>query len=256
MAEQRYRKPSVPSSILGPSSKNMRKNFLNKSSIFQNIYFFIFLLIIVLVFIFTIGFRVLLNTSVFVANFFSKNKPTETIKKENEYLSISIDNIPVATNSSKIIIEGSLINIDEVDIFLNNEKLKTIKDFLSNNFSEEIADLKEGENKIYLLGKNKSENLTKKTQEYTVVYKKNKPKLEIIEPKNEEILNKNEVLIKGETDKEVYIKINNSPVIVDALGKFEQFFRLNEGENNFEITAEDIAGNTETKILKIIYQKD
>lgn len=234
----------------------MKKIFLNKNPFFKNIYFFIFIFFFVLIFISTIGFKILLNTSVFVANFFSKNKPTETIKKDEQYLSLTIDNIPVATNSPTIIIEGSLINIDEIDFFLNNKKLKTVKNFLSNSFSEEIPELKEGENKIYLVGKNKTENSTKKTQEYIVIYKKNKPKLEIIEPKNEEVVNKDEIIIKGETDKEVYIKINNLPVIVDALGKFEQSFRLNEGENNFEITAEDIAGNIETKTLKIIYQKE
>lgn len=234
-----------------------KKAFLSRNNFLKNLYFFILFFFLLLIFVYLISFRFIINTSIFISNLFSKNKNTEIVKKEVEdYISISLDNIPSATNSPKINIEGSFFNLDEIDIFLNDKKLKTLKNLISNSFFEEISELKEGENKIYLVGKNKSENLIKKTQVYTVIYKKTKPKLEIIEPKNEEITNKNEIIIKGETDKEIYVKINNLPIIVDALGKFEHSFRLNEGENNFEITAEDIAGNIEKKTLKIIYQKD
>ncbi|MCX7955759.1 MAG: hypothetical protein N2593_01460 [Patescibacteria group bacterium] len=223
----------------------------------KNPFLIIFILIVLSFFIINFGLNIIINSSIFIANFFQKRKSPEIIKKNNnQYLSVDIDNIPVATNSSKIIIEMSAINIDEIDVYLNDQKIKQIKDFLSQNFSEEINDLKEGENKIYLVGKNKSENMTKKTQVYKVLYKPTKPKLEISEPKDGEIINKNEISIKGETDKEVYIKINNLPVIVDALGKFQYQARLNEGENNFEIEAIDIAGNIEKKSIKIIYQKD
>lgn len=228
----------------------------NNQSIFQNPFFVGLLLILVLIFVFTIGFKLMITSSIFIANLFSKNTPIETQKNINQFFSLTIDNIPEATNSAKIIISGSALNIDEIQFILNNNKIKDIKDFSADNFTEEIGDLKEGENQIYLIGKNNSLNQTKKTQKFTVIYKNTKPKLEIIEPKNNEIINNNETIIKGETDKEVYIKINNIPVIVDALGKFQQSVKLSEGENNFEIVATDIAGNIETKTLKIIYQKD
>lgn len=229
---------------------------LNNNPIFQNFYFIIFLIVILLIFIFTVGFKILLNTSVFIANIFSNNKPTETIKNTNEFLSLTIDNIPSATNSASIIVSGSATNIDEIQFVLNNKKIKEIKNFSLDSFNEEISGLVEGENQIYLIGKNNNDNITKKTQKYTVIYKNTKPKLEIIDPKDGDTVNKNEIIIKGETDKEVFVKINNSPVIVDALGKFQYQIRLNEGENSFEIIAQDIAGNIETKTLKINYQKD
>jgi len=63
-------------------------------------------------------------------------------------------------------------------------------------------------------------------------------------------------LVKGTTDKETFVKINENPVIVDALGNFEKTITLqNEGENTIQITAQDIAGNLENKEIKVFYQK-
>jgi len=222
----------------------------------KNIFYLIILFLFLLIFIFTIGFRLLLNSSVFIANFFSKKTPETLTKIDNHYGSIFIDNIKTATNSPSISIDGSFVNFDKIEFYLNDKKVKEINNPSTDTFSETVQDLKIGENTIYLKGINTEENFSKKTQKYTVFYKNEKPKLEIFEPKNEEQTNKNEIKISGETDKEVFVKINSLPITVDALGKFTTTLRLSEGENNIEIIAEDIAGNIETKTIKIIYQKD
>jgi len=222
----------------------------------KNIFYLIILFLFLLIFIFTIGFRLLLNSSVFIANFFSKKTPETLTKIDNHYGSIFIDNIKTATNSPSISIDGSFVNFDKIEFYLNDKKVKEINNPSTDTFSETVQDLKIGENTIYLKGINTEENFSKKTQKYTVFYKNEKPKLEIFEPKNEEQTNKNEIKISGETDKEVFVKINGLPITVDALGKFTTTLRLSEGENNIEIIAEDIAGNIETKTIKVIYQKD
>jgi len=222
----------------------------------KNIFYLIILFLFLLIFIFTIGFRLLLNSSVFIANFFSKKTPEILTKIDNHYGSIFIDNIKTATNSPSISIDGSFVNFDKIEFYLNDKKVKEINNPSTDTFSETVQDLKIGENTIYLKGINTEENFSKKTQKYTVFYKNEKPKLEIFEPKNEEQTNKNEIKISGETDKEVFVKINGLPITVDALGKFMTTLRLSEGENNIEIIAEDIAGNIETKTIKVIYQKD
>ena len=63
-------------------------------------------------------------------------------------------------------------------------------------------------------------------------------------------------MIKGVTDKEVFIKINDFPVVVNANGDWETSIKLNEGNNSIIIIASDLAGNTETKTLTINYQKE
>ena len=44
--------------------------------------------------------------------------------------------------------------------------------------------------------------------------------------------------------------------MVDANGSFETSVRLKDGDNQIVATAQDIAGNVETKTIKVTYQKD
>jgi bacillopeptidase F len=83
-----------------------------------------------------------------------------------------------------------------------------------------------------------------------------KPKLDISSPHDGDKVNKNEISIQGSTDKDITVTINSSPVVVSAQQTFSYTIRLNEGDNNIHIQAEDDAGNIETKDLKITYQKD
>jgi hypothetical protein len=126
----------------------------------------------------------------------------------------------------------------------------------SDVFSEEIGDLEEGNNDIYIKAKSRDNKTEKNTIIYKVFYKSEKPKLEIIEPSDNSTTNNQETKIKGNTDKETYIHINDLPVVVDANGNFETSMRLKDGDSQITIIATDTAGNIETKSLKIIYQKD
>ena len=80
--------------------------------------------------------------------------------------------------------------------------------------------------------------------------------MEITEPSDNFSTSNQEIKIKGSTDKETYVHINDLPVVVDANGNFETSIRLKDGDNQITATAQDIAGNTETKTLKVTYQKD
>ncbi len=210
--------------------------------------------LIILYFIFNLGIRVLLSTAAFIANL--RNKATETSLRKNSdvYALINIDSIPTATNSAKILITGSVLNFDQVEFYLNEEKIKEINLYSSDSFSEEIGDLLEGENEIYVKGKTKDNKISKQSKKFLVIYKKNKPKLEIDEPADQTKTSQPEIRIKGKTDKEVFIKINDSPVVVDALGNFETNIRLKEGENIITVIAEDQAGNYEKKVITATYQ--
>lgn len=227
------------------------KNF-SKNNLFIYIFFFLITIILIL----TIGLKILLNSSIFIANFFNEKKPEPLNKTVDFYGSLNIDNIPTATNSSRFIVSGSVINYDKIQFFINDKKTNEINTLSNNSFSEEIGELIEGENKVYLKAVSNDLKSSKKSDIFTVIYKPNKPKLEIIEPQDKTKLSKQEILLKGKTDKEVFIKINNLPITVDVNGNFQTTVKLKEGDNSILITAEDIAGNLETKNLTIIYQKE
>ncbi|MFA5770663.1 MAG: Ig-like domain-containing protein [Patescibacteria group bacterium] len=221
----------------------------------NTIFLYVVILFVVLYFIFTVGFKLLLSTSSFISGVFPQPSTKPLVKTEDSFSSIDISSIPQATNSAKIIISGSVLNFDNLDFYLNSKKVKEIESS-SDTFSEEIGDLEKGDNYIYIKAKSKDTKTEKNTISYKVFYKNEKPKLEITEPSDNSTTNNQEIKIKGNTDKETYIHVNDLPVVVDANGNFETSVRLKDGENQIVMTAQDIAGNVETKTLKIIYQKD
>ncbi len=221
----------------------------------NTIFLYIFLLFLVLYFIFTFGIKILLNTSSFISGLFPQPSTKPLSKSEDTFSSIDISSIPQATNSAKIIVSGSTLNFDILYFYLNGRKVKEIES-TSDIFNEEIGDLEKGENDVYIKAKSTDSKTEKNTITYKVYYKSEKPKLEISEPSDNSTTSNQEVKIKGSTDKETYIHVNDLPVVVDANGNFETSVRLKDGENQIVATAQDIAGNIETKTLKVTYQKD
>lgn len=216
---------------------------------------YIVVLFVVLYFIFTFGIKLLLNTSSFISGLFPQPSTKPLSKTEDSFSSIDISSIPQATNSAKIIVSGSVLNFDSLIFYLNKVKVKEV-DSPSDIFNEEIGDLEKGENSIYILARSKDSKTEKTTITYKVFYKSEKPKLEISEPSDNSTTNNQEIKIKGSTDKETYIHINDIPVVVDVNGNFETTVRLKDGDNQITAKAQDIAGNEEIKTIKVTYQKD
>lgn len=233
-----------------------RSELFQKNKLTRTITIFIILLIVSLLLISTVGFKLLMNSSVFIAGLLSKNSAPALNKTTDVYGSISIDNIPTATNSAKFIISGSIVNYDKLEFFLNDEKVKDVDLKAGDTFSEEIGDLIQGVNKIYIKAISSDNKSKKSTNTYTILFKEEKPKLEISQPNDKETLSQSETLLKGSTDKEVFVKVNDLPVVVDANGNFQTTVRLKEGDNTIVITASDIAGNLESKTLTVTYQKE
>jgi hypothetical protein len=222
----------------------------------KRLIFLIFFIVIAAYLFFYFGLPIIINTSVFISKITKKPTPSLSNDQNNNFALLTIDEIPTATNSSKIKITGTTFNLDRVAIYLNGKKVaqKNVSGNLDINY--EIKDLIEGDNEIYLVGYNKKDEVIKKTRTFSVLYKNTKPKLEITTPKDNETVSTQNLVIKGSTDKETVIQINETPVVVDALGNFEGEINLNEGENKIKITATDIAANQEEKTITVIYQKE
>jgi len=222
----------------------------------KTIYAYIFLLVVTIILISTVGLKILLNSSVFIADFFNKKQPESFSKTNDVYGTLNVDNIPVATNSPKFIVSGSVVNYDKVQFFIGGKKVDEIKSVSTDSFSKEIGDLKEGENQVYLKALTNDLKSSKKSDIFTIIFKPNKPKLEISEPQDKSKTSNQEIYLKGTTDKEVFIKINDLPVTVDINGNFQTSIRLKDGDNTITVVATDIANNVETKTLTVTYQKE
>ncbi len=220
----------------------------------QRILVGVVLVIAGIVFFFTSGIKLLVSFTLFI-NQLTKGENTESQVRQTEQLSaINIDPIPSATSSSSILFSGSALSFDSLEIYLNDEKRDEIT--ISDTFISEVQGLEKGSNTLYFIAKSSKTKKTEKTQEFDIVFKDEKPKLEVSEPGENARTNKEDIRITGSTDREVTIRINNQPIVVDAEGKFTTLFRLKEGENKIEVTAEDIVGNQEKKSLTVTYSKD
>lgn len=222
--------------------------------IFQRIAIAFVLFIAFIIFFFSVGIKMLVSFTLFLNQIANNGAKQQTTQQTESFNSINIDPIPSATNSSTLIFSGSSLNFDTLEIYLNDEKQDDIS--ISDIFSGKINGLEKGDNTVHFIAKSSKSKETKKTSVYDILYKSDKPKLEIQEPNDGSKTNKEDIRISGTTDKETTIRINGQPLIVDVGGKFTSMFRLKEGENKVQITAEDIVGNQEQKNLTITYSKD
>src|SRR3989344_6846727 len=200
--------------------QNQKKQLNNK------IYLSLAILIIVIILLFTVGLKVLLNASSFVARVTEKKSDNQLKKNQNLIEDIDIDSIPIATNSSRIFVGGAVVNFDQVEFYFNGDLVKESSLLSSDSFIEEIGDLVKGQNEVFVIGKLKDSDEEKKSKIFTVFYKSDKPKLDIKEPQDNSKTSNLEIKIMGETDKETYIKVNDLPVVVDAQGVFQTMVKL------------------------------
>ncbi|MFH0772820.1 MAG: hypothetical protein V1922_00730 [bacterium] len=220
----------------------------------QRVAIAVVLFVAFVIFFFSAGIKMLVSFTLFLNQIANGGSKQQTSQQTESLNTVNIDPIPSATNSATLTFSGTALNFDKLEIYLNDEKQDEIS--ISDSFSGEVKGLEKGTNTIHFIAKSSTSKETKKTPAYDVLYKSDKPKLEIQEPGDNTKTNKEDVKISGQTDKETTIRINGQPLIVDVNGKFTTLFRLKEGENKIQITAEDIVGNQEKKDLTITYSKD
>ncbi len=227
-----------------------QKQFRNK------VILYIALIVGLGIFMMTAGLKFLINSTVYLGNLSSgKQSTTPSNKPSTLYGTLDIDTIVDATNSAKIIVSGTVVNYDKLEFYINDDKVKDY-DVASEQFNQEIGDLKKGNNKVYVKAVNKETKDERKSQTYDVMLNSDKPKLDISQPQDNSKTGNNDLKIVGSTNKDVLIKVNDFPVVVDAGGNFQTSIRLKDGDNKIVITAQDNAGNIESKALTVSYSKD
>lgn len=258
MVEQLYRKQLV----VGSSPTIGSAFYMSRLSSHQNKQFFTQIVITVaiiaafLVFLVTFGFKLIINGSLFINQIANGSASKQNSSSSTASItSLNIDPIDNATNSSHLIVSGETVNFDSVSIYLNGDKVADSK--VDNGvFQEEVAGLEKGDNTLYFVAHSKNSTDTKRSTQFNVAYKTDKPKLEITSPSDGSKTSHQQITVQGKTDKEIYIRINDQPVVVNADGSFTTTYKLNEGDNTVTVVARDMVGNQETKTIKVNYTKD
>ena len=77
--------------------------------------------------------------------------------------------------------------------------------------------------------------------------------LTITEPLDETTVYTADLLVKGQTEPDAVVSVNEAVVDVDAEGKFSTMVTLEEGPNPIEVLASDFEGNEGSVTLTVIY---
>ena len=222
----------------------------------KQIYKYIVILVILIVFVLTIGLKLLVNVSLFMAGLLNKDKFLEkqTTTEESYILPPEIYDVPDATNSANLIIHGRASVKNELSIFVNDESQKTMTPN-DDSFEAEIK-LEKGENSIYVQIRDNKTKEKKESPVYKTIYIKDKPTLEIESPHDGDKIKKDEISVIGQIDKNNEVRINSAPVVINSEGKFSHTFKLSPGDNKIKIEVSDIAGNNEEKEITVTYEKE
>ncbi|OGM31054.1 hypothetical protein A2630_00060 [Candidatus Woesebacteria bacterium RIFCSPHIGHO2_01_FULL_44_10] len=161
---------------------------------------------------------------------------------------------PEYTNKSRIEISGSAEAGATVKLFINGDERETVADD-SGKFSFSVS-LSKGDNQFWALVIDKSGNESTESSRYKVVYDDKEPLIEISSPSDGQTFSgsaSQRIEIKGTTETEATVKVNDRIAIIDSEGNFSLSISLIEGQNTLELIATDPAGNKATKSLTVNY---
>lgn len=221
---------------------------------------FLVTLIIILLLLF-ISFNWLLPALVSVMgkirNISGQNSATISQVSDNPTLAPPVFIIPYqATNSAQIDLKGYATTNSKVQLYLDDELKDTVNVAEDGTFIFKNISLSLGINNIY--GKTLDERDTASLASKTIqlIYDNTRPNLQISEPDDGKVITGGDksVKISGKTDTDVQVTINGAPVIVDQGGNFSSLQSLNEGDNNFTISATNTAGNNTEISRKVTYK--
>jgi len=191
----------------------------------------------------------------FIDTLTGKSKQVTSFRSDADLQPPQLDPLPQGTTEELITVMGRAFYADgKVELFLNNSSYEIVRLNNSQDFEIEDVKLEQGENvlKVRMIINDKKSDFS---QDYKISYLKDEPKLEISFPNDGASFSKadQEVNIRGKTDPENTIRVNDFIAIVDTEGNFSYILRLKEGRNKIKIVAANLVGKTSEKELTVSY---
>lgn len=217
---------------------------------------YIVILVLLVIFFMTFGLQLILGASRFIAGFDSTSGSNSTGNSNDTSVIVAPElyDIPDATSSAQLDITGRTNGSGTITIYVNDVESDSFEVDEDDPDFETTVRLNNGSNSIYAEYENEKGKI-KDSDEYTVIYLKDKPTLDISSPSDGATYDKNEVTISGSVGDDINVKVNGRPVVVAADGSFRTNHSLSEGDNKITIIATDIAGNTTEEELTVKYEK-
>ena len=223
----------------------------------QNIMYFV-ILILLLLFFATIGFRFVINTSIWLSGI-SSDQVSENFNEDDVDRSFLVApelyDVPDATNSARIRVDGRGTKDTQLTIYVNDEVAERV-DMDDEDEFEAYLSLESGKNEILLETEDEDKKRSKDSEIYTVYVITEKPELNIGTPSDGDVVDSPDIAVIGDVSEGASVRINNSPVVVSSDGSFRKELRLREGENKIVVRALDIADNETSVELTVRFENE
>ncbi|RPF52137.1 S8 family serine peptidase [Aquisalibacillus elongatus] len=154
------------------------------------------------------------------------------------------------TNESELTVEGTASPTTTVVIENNGEEVGQVEIDEEGQFSLPI-ELEEGTNELQAINMVDGEQANE-TDIVTVTLDTAAPELSIEHPSNGDMLNRETVTVEGNVSDEHldYVLVNGQEASIED-GTYSKRIMLDEGENNIEVQAYDLAGNMSTETTTV-----
>jgi hypothetical protein len=213
----------------------------------RNLTYVVGAIVILVVAIPLIGLPLLVKVSGLLGN--SKDSAVITNNDTTPPVPPVLSPILSATNSAKLKVEGYGEPATTLELKVNDESVKKV--LLGNDGSFSFSDiiLNPGSNTIVATSKDSAGNLSNPSKIWTILLKKKGPTLEVRDPTDGQNFDHSHqtITIKGKTDPQTQLSVNDRFVFVKDDGTFEYSLKLSDGDNTLTFKATDTAGN-ETKL--------
>jgi len=242
------------------NKKNDKSNFVSSRLVKkekrkiekQTFYYLFFGVVILLLFIFLIMpnlirlfFSIVDKESTFVE--------TDTVPPQVPVLS---SNPVEATFSASLTLQGFAEPNSRVVFLLDSTEAAKVVVAEDGQFEYELS-LADGPNELSIFGIDEAGNESLATRSYTIVRDSQAPPLELEEPKDGSVieLKKNRtVTIKGKTEAEAKVFINDRLVLADKEGNFSTNYYLAEGKNELKFVVIDKATNKTERNIEVEFR--
>lgn len=160
-----------------------------------------------------------------------------------------------ATNGNNIRLSGFAEEGTSIKLFVNGPETASTITTTDGTFEFENIELIDGRNTIFAKATDASGNESDRSVVINVAVDKDEPKIEIDEPKDEDIIRNlnGRIVIKGSVSEKATVTINDRVAVLRPDFTFEFRLGVEEGEHEITVKAVDEAGNEKEEKFKITY---
>lgn len=225
-----------------------------KATVKKIVYLFV-VSIFLLIFIFTLAIPLLGKFADFLDVVFRKSNLSQIAVDKSIPQAPILDPLPDATNSARLSISGFSAADGKILIFDNDEKVGETQP-AAGKFRYTDFTLKDGDNSIAAKAVSSQGKESDFSQVKKVAFLQKEPTLNVDNPtEGQTFSGNNRTRVSGKTDPNGLVYANGFLANTNPDGSFEVFIPLSGGENNIEIKAVDLAGNTKVVKIKVTFSK-